>query len=158
MSDSKGIFQLVVLAALAMVITACGGSGGGDDDDSASVDASTAVDGSGGAIDGSGAGSDASTNSDLCYPTGIYGDCDKTGCPMCLSGATIYKTCAISCTTTADCGNAADFNGAMPLCAPLNPGSTDMICVLTCTSQDQCPCGLECRPSGAGPMICAITL
>ncbi len=95
----------------------------------------------------------------LCYPQGTYGSCSELGCPNCLSGANIYKVCTSSCTENSECGNAADFAGASPLCAPLNPGSTDMICVLTCSATEQCPCGLECRESGVPNIkICAETL
>jgi len=93
-----------------------------------------------------------------CFPNGTYGICAEVGCPMCLKGAGIYEVCTSACERNSDCGDAADVEGAMPLCAPLNPGAMQKICVLTCTSTEQCPCGLECRPSGAGPKICAQTL
>lgn len=98
------------------------------------------------------------TQANVCFPEGIYGSC-TLGCSNCLNGANIYSVCSSSCTDSSDCGLAADFNGASPLCAPLNPGDVNMICVLTCTSPDECPCGLECRESGVqGIKIFAETL
>jgi len=139
--------QLFLVLVVGCALVACGDDDGGSAD-AAPVDAFVAIDA--GAPDGSSAAA--------CYPDGIYGICADTGCPNCLRGATVYEVCTSSCTEASDCGDPADFNGATPTCAPLNPGSTQMICVLICTSQDQCPCGLECRASGAGVDICATTL
>ena len=140
------------IAAIALVVVIIG-CGSGDDEpaaDAASPDATVSIDAS---------APDAAVNSDVCYPTGIYGKCAETGCPMCLSGANIYSVCSSACVDDAECGDAAELNGAVPLCAPLNPNAQEKICVLTCTSQEQCPCGLECRASGvAGVSICAETL
>jgi len=127
------------------VVAGCGGDGGA----ASTPDAAVAYD----------AGPPDAPATAACYPTGIYGKCGETGCPNCLNGANMYQVCASSCTQSSDCGDAADFDGATPLCAPLNPRATQMICVLTCTSTDQCPCGLECRASGVqGVNICAETL
>ncbi len=124
---------------------------GGDDDGSSTPDAAPLADAVPVVPD--------ATPATQCYPTGIYGKCTETSCPMCLSGANIYSVCSASCTESTQCGDASDFNGATPLCAPLNPGSMDKICVLTCTAQEQCPCGLDCRESGVqGVKICAETL
>lgn len=140
---STGLMSSVVAL---MLIVGCGDDGAGQPPavDAAAADA---------------AQSDAPTASSACYPTGIYGTCSETGCPNCLNGANIYEVCTSACVETSDCGDQADFDGATPLCAPLNPGAAQMICVLTCTSTDQCPCGLECRASGVqGVDICAETL
>jgi hypothetical protein len=90
-----------------------------------------------------------------CFPDGIYGSCAGSAC-FCLQGATVYEVCSASCTDASECGDAADFSGAVPGCFPLNPGSNDMICVLLCSTTADCPCGLECMPSGApNANICA---
>ena len=140
LSRSTAVFALTLT-----LLIACSG-----DDDQDTVDAAATID----AL----VEIDASAAADVCYPTGIYGKCSESQCPFCLRGATIYEVCSDSCTDTAQCGDADDFNGAQPLCAPLNPNAEEMICVLTCTEQEQCPCGLECRASGAGVNICAETL
>ena len=68
----------------------------------------------------------------------------------------MYQACTTSCTTTAECGDPALTGGATPYCAPLNPGAAEMICVLTCTTTDDCPCGNECQESGVPNVkICA---
>jgi hypothetical protein len=137
----------VVVVLSMSILFACGG-----DDDSDTVDAAPA-------IDAEVSEPDAAVAADQCYPDGIYGKCSESQCPFCLQGATIYEVCSESCTSTAQCGDPADFDGAQPLCAPLNPNAMEMICVLTCTAQEQCPCGLECRASGVqGVNICAETL
>jgi len=90
-----------------------------------------------------------------CYPDGIYGRCSENPECQCLQGATVYQVCTANCGDNSECGNAADFPGATPLCAPLNPGAAEMICVLVCTDTADCPCGLECQPSGVpGTNIC----
>lgn len=133
---------VVVLTAVFATSTGCGS-------DEASPDAATSRD----------ASLDSTAESAACYPMGIYGSCVEGGCPMCLNGANIYSVCSAACTDDSQCGDPSELSGASPLCAPLNPGAADMICVVTCTSQEQCPCGLECRESGVqGVKICAETL
>lgn len=137
------------LIALVLFLGACSGSTSDSDDSDNATPAADAAQ----SFDG------APSSSELCYPAGIYGVCADTDCPMCMAGASIYNTCSSSCTDNADCGSAADFAGAMPTCAPLNPGADEKICVLTCTSTEECPCGLECRASGVPNInICATTL
>ena len=137
---------LAILVSLFVAVAACGDDTG-DGSDAAPADAG-----------GDAAPPDGNTAA-ACYPDGIYGKCGETACPNCLSGATIYQVCTSSCTENSQCGNAADFNGASPLCAELNPGSPQMICVLTCLTIEECPCGLECRASGVPNVnICAETL
>ncbi len=101
---------------------------------------------------GSSSGDPTSTGSTgggaACFPEGIYGRCSENPGCQCLQGANVYQVCTTNCTETSECGDAADFPGATPLCAPLNPGAADMICVLLCTRTADCPCGLECQPSG----------
>jgi len=150
MKQTTRVFFLVLLAA-ALAMPAC--SSGDDDDDDNDV---SAVDAAAATIDAVPPTPDAvAVNSAVCFPEGIYGVCADVGCPMCLDGAGFYQSCASSCTETPECGDAADFNGATPFCAPLNPGAEQKICVLTCTAEEQCPCGLSCIPSGAGVNICA---
>lgn len=107
-------------------------------------------------------GSESSTGSDTdedaqCFPNGgIYGSCAESPTCQCLTGANVYQACTISCTDSSECGDAADFPGAMPGCFPLNPGVADMICALVCESEADCPCGLPCMPSGVPNVsICA---
>lgn len=103
-------------------------------------------------------GTDTSTTGGgaACFADGgIYGKCSENACELCLQGATVYQSCSKSCATAADCGDPNDFQGATPGCFPLNPGAADMICVLLCTTTEDCPCGLDCQPSGAGANICA---
>lgn len=139
---------LLVLLPLALMLPACDG----DDDDDDDVSAADAAQ----VIDATPPEPDATPiNSALCYPDGIYGICEDLGCPSCLDGAGFYKTCTSSCTEDSQCGNAADFDGATPFCAELNPGAAQKICVLICTTNEQCPCGLPCIASGAGVNICA---
>lgn len=95
-----------------------------------------------------GAATTTGQDTDVCFPDGIYGQCSEHPDCQCLAGAAVYQVCTRSCTKDAECGDAADFNGASPGCFPLNPGAADMICALVCTSPDDCPCGLSCMPSG----------
>ena len=92
----------------------------------------------------------------VCYPTGIYGECSAHPECQCLLGATVYQACTSSCTDASQCGDAADFPGSTPGCFPLNPGDPNMICVLLCSETSECPCDLECQPSGVPNVnICA---
>jgi hypothetical protein len=93
------------------------------------------------------------TGDPVCFPEGIYGPCsgENMGC-QCLMGADIYQVCTASCVDDSDCGDPADFPGAMPSCLPVNPGAMEMVCSLVCTTTADCPCGLICQPTMS---ICA---
>ncbi|PRQ05997.1 hypothetical protein [Enhygromyxa salina] len=97
---------------------------------------------------GDAAGTDetsADTGDPLCFPEGIYGPCSTNmGC-QCVLGGDLYQACTRSCSTASECGDPADFPGATPICMPVNPGEPDMICALSCTTDADCPCGLECQ-------------
>jgi len=153
--------SLLILLALGLSLSllSCSSSADDDvDDDVADDDAGdddVADDDSAG--DDDTAGDDDSASDSRCYPEGIYGICEDLGCPLCLSTTpAIYESCSSSCTDTPECGDPADYNGATPFCAPLNPGAEENICVLICTAPEQCPCGLDCLASGAGVDICAV--
>ena len=81
----------------------------------------------------------------VCYANGgIYGACSEALC-FCVQGGDLYQYCSTSCTETSECGDASEFPGATPSCEPVNPGDPNMICVLRCDSDADCPCGLECE-------------
>ena len=95
--------------------------------------------------------SDASTESSesdgdpVCLANGgVYGPCSEALC-QCVQGGDLYQYCTQSCTETSECGDPADFPGATPSCEPLNPGDPNMNCVLRCSTDADCPCGLECQ-------------
>jgi hypothetical protein len=92
------------------------------------------------------------TGDPVCFPEGIYGPCKNMPC-QCLVGGEWYQVCTTSCVDDSDCGDPADFPGAMPSCLPASPGATEMVCSLVCTSSADCPCGLTCGHST--PSICA---
>lgn len=74
---------------------------------------------------------------------GVYGKCTDNLC-QCILGGDIYQYCSKPCADVSECGDPSEFPGATPSCEPLNPGETDMICVLRCATTADCPCGLEC--------------
>ena len=74
---------------------------------------------------------------------GAYGPCSESLC-QCVLGGDVYQYCTKSCAETSECGDPSEFPGAVPDCAPVNPGEADMICVLRCNADADCPCGLEC--------------
>jgi hypothetical protein len=88
----------------------------------------------------------------VCFPDGgIYGPCSVNMC-QCLLGADVYQVCTASCVEDSDCGDPADFPGAMPGCFPVNPGAMEKVCSLVCTTTADCPCGLVCQSTTS---ICA---
>ncbi|KIG19026.1 hypothetical protein DB30_05930 [Enhygromyxa salina] len=129
--------RLSTLVFASLVLLACKGD-----------DASEQGDGATGAPEDSsddGATSETDSGDPVCFPEGTYGPCSTNmGC-QCVLGGDLYQACTRSCTDVSDCGEMADFPGATPACVPVNPGETDMICALQCTSDADCPCGLECQ-------------
>ena len=75
---------------------------------------------------------------------GAYGSCGAALCE-CVQGGDLYQYCTKSCTEASECGDASEFPGATPSCEPLNPGDPNMKCVLRCSADAECPCGLECQ-------------
>lgn len=117
--------------------------------------ASSTAAGAGG-VGGAGVGGEAMGGGAACLPDGIYGKCSENAGCFCLLGATVYQFCTINCQDVSECGNAADFPGAVPGCYPINPGAQELICALVCTTTADCPCGLTCMPSGVpNTNICA---
>ena len=156
-------FDLLACAILLAFSGACSGGGGVDAaagaDSGAAMDASatdSATSDSGSASDSSVADAGGGADAGACLADGIYGPCSTNAGCNCLRGATVYQFCTSACTTDADCGDPAALGGGAPGCFPINPGATDMICALVCSSEADCPCGLTCTASGVGSVkICA---
>jgi hypothetical protein len=143
-SFAPSLSRVCLLAAL--FVSACGSSDEGEDTNAGEESTSQ-----------SSADTETETGDPVCFPEGIYGPCsgENMGC-QCLMGADVYQVCTISCVDDADCGDPADFPGAMPSCLPVNAGAMEKVCSLACTSTAQCPCGLTCQTTTTG--ICAETL
>lgn len=123
-----------LLLSLALVLLACSSSEG----DSQTTAETTS--------DASTESSESESDGDpVCLANGgVYGPCSEALC-QCVQGGDLYQYCTQSCTETSECGDPADFPGAMPSCEPLNPGDPNMNCVLRCNTDANCPCGLECQ-------------
>lgn len=121
-----------------LLVSACGSSDDGEDTDAQDESTSSTA-------------NETETETGVeepgCFPNGIYGPCsgENMGC-QCLLGADIYQVCTASCTDASQCGDPADYPGATPQCLPVNPGATEMVCSLGCSSDADCPCGLVCQP------------
>jgi hypothetical protein len=90
-----------------------------------------------------------------CLPAvGVYGPCGGS-CDQCLIEPDVWFVCTMICVEDSDCGDPADFSGAIPTCVEPYPEAPQMECTLACTSNDDCPCGLACQPSSG---ICGVNL
>lgn len=130
--------RLSVVALASLLLLACGGDDSNDGADSG-AETSEQQDTDEGSTD-----SETGETDPVCFPNGAYGKCSENLC-QCVLGGDLYQTCTKSCTEASECGDPADFPGATPDCAPVNPGDTNLICMLRCATTADCPCGLECE-------------
>lgn len=130
--------RLSIVCLVSLLLVACGGDDTNEDGLTAAATTGDPQEtGDTGETDG---------GDPVCFPEGSYGPCSTSmGC-QCVLGGDIYQACTRSCTDVSDCGDPADFPGATPVCAPVNPGDPAMICSLSCATSADCPCGLECQP------------